>query len=266
MSFESLPAAGPTLDPATYARGHQLFEGLSDQRAMIVAWLCDRLRQQAAAQQSSGLSVLSVGCGDGAVDAAVAAQVSDPGWAWTGVDPHAPNVDRLVSRFEDLPAPAPRASGHASRFADLPGDAAYDVVTFVHSLYYVEDLADALLLATSRLAPGGELLVVHAPLGALNELAARFAPPVAGHAQPWSAEVEWALAALPVDVEAAELDAVVDLTTVAEADPSLLEFVVQAPLDDEQRADALAGLRAVAQPGPGLRVPHPATTYRVRPR
>lgn len=262
MPLEPSPPA-LELDPGTYARGHRIFEDCSDQRSRIVAWLADRLRLHGSAP---GLSVLSVGCGDGSVDAALAEQVAGTGWSWTGVDPHGPGVAELLDRFEALPAPAPSARGQVCRFADLSGSETYDVITFVHSLYYVDDLGDTLRGAMARLTPGGEVLVLHAPLAALNRLTARFAPPVAGHPQPWSDEVERTLATLPVDVETTDLEATVDLSAIAEADPALLEFVVQAPLDDEHRAEAMAGLREIATDGPGLRVPHPVTAYRIRAR
>ena len=260
--------SGPVaLDPDAYARGHQNFEGRSEQRSLIVDWLQEQLRRR---EEDPTLSVLSVGCGDGSVDAALAAAGPAPGRAWTGVDPHGPSVARFLARFEGLPAPAPIARGHVCRFADLPDDPAYDpaydVVTFVHSLYYVDDLDATLADALARLAPGGELLVLHAPLGALNRLTAAFAPPVAGHPQPWTPEVEASLMRLPVDVHRTELSATVDLTGCADDDPALLEFVVQSGLDAEGRTDALAGLREIAAPGPGLCVPHPVTAYRVTPR
>lgn len=249
------------LDPEAYARGHRHFEQRSDQRALIIAWLQQRLGARSGAP---ALSVLSVGCGDGSVDAPLAAALPGrrgAGRDWTGVDPHGPSVAGFLSRFEALPAPAPGVRGHVCRFADLPVGPSYDVVTFVHSLYYVDDLDATLTDALGRLAPGGELLVLHAPLGTLNQLTADFAPPVAGHPQPWSHEVEESLARIPVDVGRTELSATVDLTGIGDAHPALLEFVVQASLDTAGRSAALAGLAAIATPGRGLRVPHPVTAY-----
>jgi hypothetical protein len=60
----SLPPNG--LAPRTYARDHATFEALSNQRGLIADWLVDRL----SSSRTAPLSVLTVGCGGGALDAA----------------------------------------------------------------------------------------------------------------------------------------------------------------------------------------------------
>ncbi len=259
-----------TPDPDTYARGHALFEARSDQRSMIVAWLGDRLSRRAGADR---LDVLSVGCGDGTVDRALAARAcaeAAPGAArsWTGVDPHSPGVASFVAGLEGLGRDQLAVRGHVGTFDSLPTEpgGSFDVVVFVHSLYYVPDLGAALGRAAGLLAPGGELLVLHAPLGALNELVADLAPPAAGGPQPWSDAVAAALATLPVEVTRADLAATVDLDGCDGDDPALLDFTVQTVLDDTTRAAVVARLRRSAQPGPGLRVAHPVTAFVVHPR
>lgn len=256
------------LDGDTYARGHGLFEARSDQRELIQRWLEARLALRSAAP---ALSVLAVGCGDGSLDAPVAERAcaaAAPGAVrrWTGVDPHPPSVAAFARRLGALQAPCLQVTGNACTFAELPGGERHDVVTFVHSLYYVGDVAVALRDAVHRLAPGGELLVVHAPLGALNQLAARHAPVVDGHAQSFSEAVAVELAQLDVAVEQTELAATVDLTGAAGADPALLGFTVQATLDDDARAEVLAELDLISEDGPGLRVPHPVTAFVCTPR
>lgn len=59
----SLPLNG--LAPRTYARDHATFEALSNQRGLIADWLVDRL----SSSRTVPLSVLTVGCGGGALDA-----------------------------------------------------------------------------------------------------------------------------------------------------------------------------------------------------
>ncbi|MEO6879917.1 MAG: hypothetical protein ABI181_03070, partial [Mycobacteriaceae bacterium] len=93
------PPTRDVLDGDTYARGHALFEARSDQRALIVAWLAERLERRADAPV---LSVLSVGCGDGSVDAPLAesACAAKPAGAlrrWSGVDPHPPSAAAFAS-------------------------------------------------------------------------------------------------------------------------------------------------------------------------
>ncbi len=259
-----------TPDPDTYARGHALFEARSDQRSMIVDWLGGRLARRSGAAR---LDVLSVGCGDGTVDRALAARAcaeAAPGAtrSWTGVDPHSPGVASFVAGLEGLHHAGLAVRGHVGTFDDLVTgpDEAFDVVLFVHSLYYVPDLVAALGRALGLLAPGGELLVLHAPLGTLNALVADLAPPAAGGPQPWSDAVAAALARLPADVASEHLAAVVDLDGSAEDDPALLDFTVQAVLSVEQRSAVVARLQQGAEPGPGLRVAHPVTAFVVHPR
>ncbi len=257
----------PAPDRDAYARGHALFEARSDQRARIVEWLGDRLAERAGNDE---LSVLSVGCGPGAVDRALAERAcreapSGARRSWTGVDPHQASTESFLAALEQLDAPGLTVLAQACTFADLRTAERYDVVAFVHSLYYVADLAAAVRAALDLLAPGGELLVLHAPLGALNSLAAELAPPVAGHPQPWSDAVQEVLDALPVSVVRTELDATVDLSGAAQADPTLLDFTAQAVLDAAARAAAVARLEEIAEPGPGLRVAHPVTAFVVRP-
>lgn len=259
-----------TPDPDSYARGHALFEARSDQRTRIVSWLGDRLSRRAG---DAHLSVLSVGCGDGTVDRALAARACaeaapEAARSWTGVDPHSPGVASFVAGLEGLGQEQLAVRGHVGTFDSLltGPDERFDVVVFVHSLYYVPDLDAALGRALDLLAPGGELLVLHAPLGALNELVADLAPPAAGGPQPWSDAVAASLARLPAEVAAEDLASTVDLDGGDGDDPALLDFTVQTVLDDAARAAVVERLRRSAEPGPGLRVAHPVTAFVVHPR
>lgn len=256
----------PALAAVDYARGHALFEARSDQRARITRWLHIRI---AARPSARPLSVLAVGCGAGAVDTPVAERAARrPGSApttWTGVDPHGPSVAGFTAALTALGQPRLTVRAHACTFAELDSPHRYDVVTFVQSMYYVPDVHRALRAAIGLLAPGGELLVLHAPLGALNQLTAALAPQTGGHRQWWSGTVLAELGRLPVSVERADLVARVDLTGCGSDDPALLDFIVQAALPDDLRPVVVDALRRVALPGPGLLLPHPVTALAVRP-
>lgn len=253
------------LGPVEYARGHELFEARSDQRALITAWLAKHI-----AGRTGPLSVLSVGCGSGAVDVALADRaVRRPGAAavtWTGVDPHRANTVAFTTALDRLGHPQLDVRSWNGTFDSLDVPGRYDVVTFVHSLYYVPDVRAALVKALKLLVPGGELLILHAPLGALNELTAALSPQTGGHPQWWSDTVLAALGRLPVTVESTGLGAHVDLTDAGAADPALLDFAVQATLPAEIRTWALHKLAEAAVPGAGVLVPHPVTAFVVRPR
>ncbi len=70
----------------------------------------------------------------------------------------------------------------------------FDIVLAVHSLYYVADLTATLRRACAMLAPGGELIVLHAPLEPLNVLVRLLAP---GHRQAFGDQVATRMRAGP---------------------------------------------------------------------
>ena len=67
----------PPLSPAAYARAHATYEAHSDQRALLAAWLDDALTARLAGPGPR--SVLSIGPGDGSVDAPLARSVAARG-------------------------------------------------------------------------------------------------------------------------------------------------------------------------------------------
>ncbi len=257
----SLPLDG--LAPHTYARDHAAFEALSDQRSLIADWLVDRL----ASTRAGPLSVLAVGCGDGELDAMVAERLlaGDPdrcGLRYVGVEPFAAsarkfrehlgriNSDRLS--FETVVAP----------FAEASLDETFDVVTFVHSMYYVPDVAEAARAACAMLRPGGQAIVLNAPKGALNLLAGLLAPTIEGHRQWFSDDVHEALTWSGLDLTvAAPIEAVVDLT---DASDGVLDFTVQARLTPDLRGLVRRYLRSISLVPGRSEVGHPVDAYVVQ--
>ena len=77
------------LAPEGYARDHAAFEALSDQRTLIAAHLTSRL----AARATGPVAVLSVGCGDGSLDAQVALAAVD-------VDPERDTIEEGSARAQ----------------------------------------------------------------------------------------------------------------------------------------------------------------------
>jgi SAM-dependent methyltransferase len=252
----------PGLEPARYARDHAAFELLSDQRALIADHLADRLSQLG----DRPLAILSVGCGDGSLDTRLAEGLlrAAPGRPvrYVGIDPWDGSAQMFLERMTALGAPELSAEVHVSSFADAPLDEVFDVVVFVHSMYYVADVGAALRAALALLRPGGELWVLNAPKAALNALVDVLAPPQENHRQWFSEDVDDAFTDTGIVLEeSVTLDALVDLVSTSDA---VLDFAVQAQLTPELRAPVRAYLAAVAVPGTdGVhRVPHPVDVFR----
>lgn len=255
----------PDLAPEAYASGHALFEARSDQRTLIGGYLAGRL----ARRDTGPISVLSVGCGDGSLDAPLAAALVDVVPArpahYVGIDPFAGSTTAFSAAMAALKRPGLSAEVHTSTFADAPVTGLFDVITFVHSMYYVPEVAPTLKAAHALLKPGGELLVLSAPRGALNMLVDVLAPPIEDHPQWFSEEIVAGFAAAGLLIEEpVTLDARLD---VDDASDEVLDFTVQARLTPELRPLVREYLDAVSVPSAAsgdLRVPHPVDVYRVR--
>lgn len=256
----------PVLTPERYAVTHAAYEAASDQRSMLKEWLARELPPLLADRDP--LRVVGVGVGDGSVDAVLAAAlaVGSRRVLYTGVEPHATSAVGFARRlaalavadFVDLVPTVTIAA-----FADYDGGATADLVHFVHSLYYVDDLPAALDQALGMLRPGGLLVAATAPLQPLCVITELLSP-WSGH-RPWFAEdVRAELDARGLDVRGETLVGHLDVADVL-ADPlgrgeAVFDFLAgarTAPVDPDVREGVLAHLRGLAVPGhPGV-VPHP---------
>ncbi len=254
-------AALAGLEPDDYAREHAAFELLSDQRGLIAEHLAGRL----TGMGDGPLSILSVGCGDGSLDVRLGAELvrGAPGRPvrYVGIDPWPGSVELFTGKMAALGADELSVDAYVASFGDFPTDETFDVVMFVHSMYYVTEVGPTLRAALELLRPGGELWVAIAPSAALNALVGVLAPPLEGHRQWFSADVEQAfvVAGIAVD-DMVTLDGLVDL---ASASDKVLDFAVQACLTPELHGPVRAYLDAVSVPGAdgGLRVPHPVDVF-----
>ncbi len=253
----------PALSAKRYARTHAVYEAASDQRPRLQSWLARELPPLLDGRDP--VRVVGVGVGDGSVDAPLAAALAADGRRvrYTGVEPHAASAVGFAGRLAALDASALIPAVVIGAFADHdPGHPA-DLVHFVHSLYYVDDLDAALDHALSMVRPGGLLLAATAPLQPLCVLTELLCP--WGGQRPWFAEdVRAALDARGLDVRAETLvgrldlhDALIDPRGRGEA---VLDFLVGArtsAMSTPVRAQVLAYLAGIALPGrPGV-VPHP---------
>ena len=255
----------PALSAPAYARAHRTYEAHSDQRGLLAAWLADAV---AGALPGPGArTVLSVGPGDGSVDAPLA-QTLVPGRGplrWVVAEPDAVVGERCRARLAEVVAPGGSVVLHAGPFAtvaDVVGAEPADVVLAVHSLYYVPDLAAAVAAAADRLAPGGSLVVLLAPLEALCLLTEAVDP---GSHRWWSDDLPAALAAAGLHGTTVRLAGRLDTTACFDPASStgreVLDFLVGADcgdLDDAARGVLLDAVAAIGtRDGDRWTVPHP---------
>jgi SAM-dependent methyltransferase len=243
----------PVLTPDDYALGHALFEARSDQRETVIHWLTQLLEAKAG----TATRVLSIGCGDGTVDVELARVLARLGQSvrYDGVEPNPASGRLFLERLRHVPGVT--ASVSTSTLQEhVPTGRRYDVVLAVHSLYYVSDLPKALESARELLAPGGILVVLHAPHGALNQLVGVLAP---SQGQQFSGAVAEALATQQASARCERLDATLSLAARIDSDDDrrVLDFAVQVMTPECLRTAILDVLRTFSLPGPGLRIPHP---------
>lgn len=258
------PGPAP-LSPAAYARAHATYEAHSDQRALLSGWLADVLAGHLAG--AGPRTVLSIGPGDGSVDAPLAgglATASAP-LRWVAVEPDPVVGERCRARLADAVGPTGSIVLHPGTFATVGssiGAEQVDVVLAVHSLYYVPDLHEAVAEAAARLAPGGALVVLLAPLEELCRLTEAVAS--ASHRW-WSADLPAALAAAGLHATTTRLVGRLDTTDCFDPDSSagrqVLDFLVGADcsaLDEGAHGVLLDALAAIGTEDAGRRwVPHP---------
>lgn len=253
------------LDTAGYARAHRTYEAHSDQRALLTDWLGTTLAAVLPAR--AGLSVLSIGPGDGSVDGPLAESSSParPGLRWVGAEPNAAVGARCRERVRAALGPTGDVVLHAGPFgtlAETVGDESFDLVLAVHSLYYVPDLTAALTAVAARLAPGGAAVLALAPWADLNQLTTAVDP--TSHSW-WSGDLPAALATAGLVPTTTRLTGRLDVTDCLDpasaAGREVLDFLVGADcsgLDDVTRGVLLDALTAIGhREGDRVLVPHP---------
>ncbi|CAF1365849.1 unnamed protein product, partial [Adineta steineri] len=163
----------PYLDPEYYAEAHLLFELCSNQRALTANWLCkwtaDHFRD------SSSMAILSVGCGKGIVDFQVATHLiaDKSSLMYVGVEPNVDDANICQHLLDSTDGV--EGSVLVGKWPDCASklhDKQFDVILFIHCLYHVVDVGEALDEALCLLKPHGQ-----GPCTGLNELCTTLGPP-----------------------------------------------------------------------------------------
>jgi len=218
------------LSDTQYHSAHERFEGASNQRALIVEWMQDFVKQiQFSGDRPTRL--LSVGCGGGVMDQRITSVFTDyvDALSIVGVDPNPEHTEAFRKQFEKKSI---EVDAHTGMFEDFDDPRPYDVIHFVHCLYYFEHIEPELRKAMTMLAPGGALVILQAPNEALNHLADRVWKKQFNQSAWFSDDVIQVFNHLQVDYNCQRLDAEVEVTECFEANSevgfAILDFIVQA--------------------------------------
>jgi SAM-dependent methyltransferase len=223
------------LTDARYLETHGIYEGRSDQQRLIIDWFADRIA--VTFPPNGAFRVLSVGCGSGILDVQIATRLLEQtndlhcDLHYVGVDPNRIECETFEQNFADAALDQVQVDCVNTTFEDLEAGRGFDVIHFVHSLYYMPDPKAALEKARKLLAPGGRLIVFHAPCEALNDLTVCFWDKQYARPTLFAEDFAEILDAWRWDYERARIDARLEVSPLAQADSSiglaLTDFIVQ---------------------------------------
>jgi SAM-dependent methyltransferase len=225
-AFDSLEE----LSDARYHATHERFEAASNQRALILDWLED-LADRMTFRPDRAARLLSVGCGGGVMDRRITRIFSEHAHALAlvGVDPNPEHTRAFRRQFAREGFDVRAFTG---LFEDFDTRQTFDVIHFVHCLYYFEHIEPELRKAFAMLAPGGAMVILQAPNEDLNHLADRVWKKQFDQSAWYSDDVAAALARMGIEFRIHRIDAEVDVTECFDPDSragtDILDFIVQA--------------------------------------
>lgn len=262
----------PELSDERYHESHDDFEVESNQRGLMINWF-ERWADASLYAHDRRVDVLSVGCGGGTMDLRIAevfARHSDS-LGLAGVDPNPLHTKAFASCFADRAAEVAVAT---CPFDAYHTDRRFDVIHFIHCLYYFEQLDAALVQAMRMLKPGGWLIVMLAPNGALNSLADRLWRKQWGRSAWYSDDTLPVMKSLADAVQYERIEALVDVTRCLDAASDhgrrVLDFIVQAEtsrMSSELQALLRSHLLAISRADDNRRLaPHPVDAIALQHR
>jgi SAM-dependent methyltransferase len=160
------------LSDKDYAQCLEVFEANSDQRFRILDWLEEKILTD---MLKSSNSILSVGCGTGSFDEHVLTSLNRLRGQvkYLGIEPNQLEAAQFLKRMnaQNSDQMDVDTSVLVEKFGDRSFDQEFDLILFVHSIYYLDDRNDAIDAALNALNPGGILIIVVAPDESLNAIA-----------------------------------------------------------------------------------------------
>ena len=218
------------LSDERYHVTHERFEAASNQRDLIIDWLSE-LAQATILPSGRPTRILSVGCGAGVMDQKITDLfgLHAKRLSLVGVDPN----PKHTAAFEKLfSSEGLEVEVHTGMFEDYTPDIGFDLIYFMHCLYYFEHIETELRKSAGMLLPGGALVILQAPNEALNHLADRTWKKQFNRSAWYSDDVLSVLEKLGLEVSSTRLAAHVDVTECLQPDSELgvdiLDFIVQA--------------------------------------
>ncbi len=256
----------PAYDGAGYMRGHEAFEGASDQQGQILNWLIKFAKKR----PGEAFEAASVGAGSGILDVPILEAVCQAKRVeYTVFEPFEAQCRKFEQRAAHLSgSDRLDLSVECAKVEEVAPERQFDVVFSIHSIYSFEGLEQAVARLIQLTRPGGELVIAVAPLEQMNQLAEVFWQPQHEGDLGFEEQVLAALRSLDADFSGERIDAELKVSLNSEDLLDIASFLVQCPLEQcpaMLRALVLEYLQACGRSkGRELVIPHPVQILRVR--
>lgn len=218
------------LSDRRYHATHERFEAANNQRDLIMSWLAS-LAETISFPKGRPTRILSVGCGGGVMDRKITDlfAVRSERLSLVGVDPNRQHTEAFERMFS---GGGFEVEAFCGMFEDFSDDNGFDLIHFVHCLYYFEQIEPELEKAAGMLAPGGAMVILQAPNENLNHLADRTWKKQFDQSAWYSDDVLASLDRLGMRARSQRLLAHIDVTECFDSESDLgidiLDFIVQA--------------------------------------
>ena len=256
------------LNDKDYALCLETFEANSDQRLALLDWLEAKVVSRMPQRSSS---ILSVGCGTGAFDEQILrfAKMRIKNISYLGIDPNPIEAACFLKTMGSQKSDKVDISVLVEPFGDRSLDQKFDLILFVHSLYYMDDCNKAIDLALKSLTPGGQLVICMAPDEALNVIANLVWRRQMGQKSWFSDDVTNFFESRGLEFRKTQIDARLNVSDCfdlpTEAGREIIDFIVQTRIDklpDSLREMIFEFLISISETDDSkTKLPHPVDIF-----
>ncbi|MGI9307783.1 MAG: class I SAM-dependent methyltransferase [Gammaproteobacteria bacterium] len=223
------------LEGQRYAACLQTYEAASNQRDLILSWFTEQMVPQLDTERAS---FLSLGCGAGELDVNILAAGKQHAAAvsYVGLEPDPRQCEAFLRRMESVSDASIDVEVHNTRFEDFNEQRRFDLVLMVHSIYYMENPAQALANARKLVSESGKLVILIASNDRLNELSSSFWAMENGGTSWFSEDLSAHLEQAGIAHERQRIEATLDITACcdegSEQGKHIADFVAQVPTEE----------------------------------